>query len=178
MFSLFILFRRNLVFTQYHRYPYLSISFFAFDIRCPCSPTCSFVPSLGPSYRRLTLPSYPFTSIDFRFPVHRSSYRSSVSIASLWPDCGASVSCSVRRFCLFLEPPSSVVNLLIGVSFLCGLSFQITAFSSISSPLVVYGLCYCRSCLMDHWICIGIAQERDPEEGRTVTNLGRRPLVD
>src|SRR5271170_677100 len=32
------------------------------------------------------------------FSVHRSSYRSSVSIASLWPDCGALVSCSVRRF--------------------------------------------------------------------------------
>jgi hypothetical protein len=36
------LFRRNLVFSPHHRYPYLSISFFAFDIRCPCSPTCFF----------------------------------------------------------------------------------------------------------------------------------------
>jgi hypothetical protein len=36
------LFQRNLVFPQHHRYPYLSPSFFAFDIRCPCSPTCFF----------------------------------------------------------------------------------------------------------------------------------------
>ena len=28
-------------------YSYLSISFFALDIRCPCSPTCIFVPRLG-----------------------------------------------------------------------------------------------------------------------------------
>jgi hypothetical protein len=33
----------------------ISISFFAFDIRCPCSPTCFFVPSLGLFYRRSTL---------------------------------------------------------------------------------------------------------------------------
>ena len=30
-------------------------------------------------------------------------------MASSWPDCGASVSCSVHRFRLFLEPLSSVV---------------------------------------------------------------------
>ena len=47
--------RRNLVFSRITVYSYLGISFFAFDIRCPCSPTCIFVPSLGPFYRCSTL---------------------------------------------------------------------------------------------------------------------------
>jgi hypothetical protein len=50
------LFRHNLDFLT-TVYSYLGISFFAFDIRCPCSPTCFFVPSLGPFYRRSTLRS-------------------------------------------------------------------------------------------------------------------------
>src|SRR5271154_7446228 len=52
-------------------YSYLSISFFAFDIRCPCSPTCFFVPSsLGLFYRRSPLHlSYPSTSIKIRLPL-------------------------------------------------------------------------------------------------------------
>jgi len=52
-------------------YSYLSISLFAFDIRCPCSPTCFFVPSsLGLFYRRSPLHlSYPSTSIDLGSPL-------------------------------------------------------------------------------------------------------------
>src|SRR5271170_5367522 len=46
-------------------YFYLSISFFPLDIRCPCSPTCFFVPSLGLFYRRSPLHLlYHSTSID------------------------------------------------------------------------------------------------------------------
>src|SRR5271170_4572118 len=62
-----------------------------------------------------------------------------------------SVSCSVRRFRRFLEPPSSIVNLLIDVSsFSAVYPFR----SPLSLPschlLLFYGLCYCRSCcLMD-----------------------------
>src|SRR5271155_2916906 len=51
-------------------YSYLSISFFAFDIRCPCSPTCIFVPSFGLFYCRSPFhPSHPSTSIKIRFPL-------------------------------------------------------------------------------------------------------------
>jgi hypothetical protein len=46
------LFRHNLDFLITTVYSYLSISFFAFDIRCPCSPTCIFVPRVGLFYRR------------------------------------------------------------------------------------------------------------------------------
>ena len=70
-------------------YPYLSISFFAFDIRCPCSPTCSFVPSLGLFYRRSTLhPSIlpPRLISDFLCPSQFLPFFSlySLLMARLW----------------------------------------------------------------------------------------------
>jgi hypothetical protein len=64
---------------------------------------------------------------------------------------------------------------MIGVLFLRGLSFPITAFSSAPSPLVVLWIILWPFLLFDGY-GLGIAQERDPEEGRTVTNLGRSPL--
>jgi hypothetical protein len=70
-------------------YPYLSISFFAFDIRCPCSPTCFFVPRLGLFYRRSTLhPSIlpPRLISDFLCPSQRLPFFSlySLLMARLW----------------------------------------------------------------------------------------------
>ena len=55
-------------------------------------------------------------------------------------------------------------RLLIGVSFLRGLSF--------TDHRLLFRL---RHLLLFDAYGLGIAQERDPEEGRTVTNLGRSP---
>ena len=98
----------------------------------------------------------------------------------------ASVSCAVRRFRPFLEPPSSVVVVnhpllrgppLIDVSSSFAVyPSPVTAFSSAPSPLVDLWIMLLPFLLFDgSWIWIGIAQERDPEEGHNVTNLGCSP---
>ena len=66
-------------------------------------------------------------------------------------------------------------RLLIGVSFLRGLSFtDHRLLFRLRHLLLFYGFMLLPILLFDaHGL--GIAQERDPEEGRTVTNLGRSP---
>ena len=95
--------------------PFIPISAFLFSLSISgvlaAQPASSFlVASVYSTVVLLSTFSITPPRLISDFSVHRSSYRSSVSIASLWPDCGALVSCSVRRFRLkFLEPPSSVV---------------------------------------------------------------------
>jgi hypothetical protein len=106
-------------------------------------------------------------------------------MASSWLDCGASVSCSVRRFRFFLEPPhlrrhchplryslawSSIDRRFLPPRFI--LSDHRFLFRPVT--LLFYGFMLLPILLFDAY-GLGIAQERDPEEGRTVTNLGRSP---
>jgi hypothetical protein len=121
------LFRRNLDLISITVYCYLGISFLVFNIRCPCSPTCSFVPSLGPFYRRSTLRS-PFTSIDFRYPL-------SIAAPTV-PQSLSGVSCTLSsRFSegnwrtSWLLPPFILVRLLLLVS--CSVQIDFVSFSSL-----------------------------------------------
>src|SRR5271154_6080588 len=78
-----------------------------------------------------------------------------------------------RRHCHLLRSSLAWFS-LIGVPFLRGLSFSRSPllFRLVTPSCFMDYVIAVSCCLMDHWICIGIAQERDPEEGRTVTNAG------
>jgi hypothetical protein len=109
-------------------------------------PALSFLASVFlPSF--YSPPSYPFTSIDFRLPLFVAA---STVLQSLWPPHGrlwrfGFLFCSSVSFLSRAPaPPSSlsitssyVVFHRSAFSFLRGLSFPITAFSSVPSPLIV-----------------------------------------
>ena len=114
--SLVILFRRNLVSSQHHRLFLSQHLFLRFRYPVSLQPNLRFRSqprSILPSLRSL-----PFNLLPPRlrsdFSVHRSSYRSSISMASLWLDCCSRFPALFVDFVDFssLRPPSSLSTTL------------------------------------------------------------------